>query len=228
MSHIYGSIQKLASPELITEAAIYTGEDSLKVKSAITSLIASLLTSLLIVKDDNSAIEFALRKAGKQYPNILANLTEVFSGKADERTNYLGVRFLDALLGNKVEKLITLIATDSNISARNADKLIYIFSPIIASSLGDKLIMRKINLARLSIQIRTEESHFSSLVPYGFNQLFKSTSLLVTDNHIVENSSSPILEVDKNKIDFLKWGLIILGLVILGLVILVLLWIYYK
>lgn len=221
MSHIYDSLKNFITPELILEITNSTGEEHLKIESALNSLISGLLESLLIVEDDNSAIEFALRKAGKEYANINSNLNIIFSGKADERTYYLGGRFLDALFLNKTNSFISLIANASEISNKSADKLVFIFTPIIAASLGDKLIMRKINLSRLVTQINTEKEHFSKYLPSGLHKLLEGQSSTRKSNLTYTNSTSPALEVNNNEVNFLKWGLIILGLILLFL------WWYY-
>jgi len=172
MAYIYNSLQELISPDLISKGSSYLHEDSSKTASAINSTIAGLFFSIL-PKEDSSEVEFAIRKAGRAYPNILSKLDDVFTGNADEKTYYAGSRLLDGLFENRINTFTSLISSESGLSIISTDKLISMVAPVVAGYLGNKILTEKISFTQLLKALEEEKESYQNYIPSELPELLE-------------------------------------------------------
>lgn len=221
MSNIFNSLKGLVTPELISKAASFLGEDSSKVQSAVGSIIPSLLGSLL-AKGNDANLESALVKAGKESEGLLSGAANLFSGGADEKSSYIGSRFLDSLLGDKLGGLTSLISSVSGISSASVGKLLSMVSPLIAGFLGNKITAGGFNLSKLLGALNSEKGSFLELIPSGLTSVLGIPSLASLGSSLSSGISSVgntagevVAEAKKGSSGLIKWLLLIAALIVL-------------
>lgn len=216
MTTILDSIKGLITPNLISKAASFLGEDESGVTKAVTSLVPSLLGSVL-AKGNSPALESALHQAGKENSSILENMVGTFSGETHTTHSSLGTNFLSSLLGDKLEGFTSTISSVSGISSNSSNKLTSMVAPVVAGFLGNKLSSGSLDLSGLLSLLNKEKSSFLNLIPSGLGSLFGLSSLSNLDNSIsskVHNVEDVTARVAKKDMGWLKW---VLGLVVLGI-----------
>jgi len=218
MLQILDSLKSLISPELLAKASAVLGEDNSKVTSGVTSMVPAMLGSLMNT-GNTSQVRSVLEDAGKS--NLLADLTNLFSGNATEKQRSIGSRFMDAIMGNHVSDFNSLIASHSGITTGSANKLTNMIAPVIAGFLGNKLNMGEYNVSGLMNQLEREKSSIIGMIPAGFTSVLglKSLSDIGRDHKYNEETIRPTAAAGvtepKGGYGWLKWLLLVLLLVLL-------------
>ncbi len=217
MTSIYESLGALITPDIVSKISAYFQEDRTSIVSASKSTIASLLFTLL-PKEDSSEVEFAIRKAGRSYPDMESKFTDIFAGKADEKIYYLGSRLLDSLFNNRINTFTSLISNTSGLSIRNTDELISMISPLVAGYLGNVILTEKVSFTTLLKEIESEKESYQNFIPTQLSELFEisgtSTSEQLPFAIDINNSTNIPSEQHKIKRGFSlgKWVTILIAI----------------
>lgn len=220
MSTIFDSIKGLITPDIISKASSFLGEDESNVTKAVTSIVPSILGSLL-AKGENPGIESALLNAGKESGGILENISGLFSGDTHEKSNSIGTEFLSSILGNKLGGFTSLISSISGISSDSSNKLTSMIAPVIAGVLGNKLTSGGFNLSSLLGLLNKEKGSFLDLIPSGLGSLFGLSSLSGLGSSLssgisnaAKEATETVEEAASGGMGWLKWlvGLLAIGL----------------
>lgn len=214
MSQIFNAVKGLITPDLISNAASFLGEDKSKVTAAVGAAIPGILGSLL-AKGESPEVESALLSAGKENDSILSGITDLFSGKGGESTSNIGSQFLSSILGNKLGGFSSLISAVSGITSGSAGKLVSLISPVIAGFLGNKLTTGGLSLSGLLGQLGSEKSSFANLIPSGLSGLLGVPSFSGITNSIssgVNNVADSAEKAAKSGLGWLKWLIPLLAL----------------
>ncbi|MDL2214562.1 DUF937 domain-containing protein [Dysgonomonas sp. OttesenSCG-928-M03] len=218
--NIYESINALITSEIVSEISASFKEDSTNIRLASESAIAGLLFSIP-PKEGSSEVETAIRKAGTSYPYIRSKFTDIFTGKADETTYYLGFRFLESLFGNRVNTFTSLISHKSGLSIRNTDKLLSMISPVVAAYLGNIILTEKTSFATLLREIENEKDSYQNFIPSQLSELLEISGIGTSeqlpfsiDINNPTNIPSEQLKI-KRGFDLGKWITILIAIAVL-------------
>jgi Outer membrane protein and related peptidoglycan-associated (lipo)proteins len=164
MALLSDSLKDLITPELVSHAAEYLGEQEENITKGVDLILPSLLGFLLVGGNDLK-IEDALKNAGKSKSENPADILSVFSGKTDDRIKNLIFDLLDSLFGERLGSFTSLIANNANLSNRSAGKLINMVTFTVCGFLGEKMVWDGISLSDLLRRLNSERAGFQSDIP---------------------------------------------------------------
>lgn len=154
MLQIYNSLKGLITPELISRASSYLGEDNSKVSSAISATIPGILGAILH-KGNSVSVENDLKEADNA--DILSNTTNICSGNITDKQESIGNKLLRNLFGTKEDDFNAVIASRSGIAPKSAKRLTTMVAALIAGYLGNKLNTSSLTYSGLLNQLGSEK-----------------------------------------------------------------------
>ena len=175
MSSIVSSLMNMVTPELLTKASQFLGEDQDKLKSALGPTVASILGAVMHKGNSVSELEPLLKNAASS--NMLSKATELLGGATDTNAQEIGSGLTSLLFGGKTGMFTKLISAQSGISEDNSKKLLGMVSPLVAGSLGNEMKTSGLGLSGLVSKLSAEKNSFMSMLPSGLGDVLGVSSL---------------------------------------------------
>ncbi len=172
MKYLFNSINEFISPEIISITSFSLGEDKDKVSSAIQITIASLL-EILTEKGENKNLELILKESGSYH--TLQNTTNLFGGEINIQRHQSNIQFLHYLLKDDLTKFSSIIASSSEITEKNAKKIVSRVSSLLTAFLGEKLVSG-IHFSSLIEQLDEEKINFQYYIPFEMSAIVEKSS----------------------------------------------------
>ncbi len=175
MSSIVSSLMNMVTPELLTKASQFLGEDQGKLQSALGPTVASILGAVMHKGNSVSELEPLLKNAASS--NLLSKATDLFGGATDNNAQEIGSGLTSLLFGGKTGMFTKLISAQSGISEDNSKKLLGMVSPLVAGSLGNEMKTSGLGLSGLVSKLSSEKNSFMSMLPSGLGDVLGVSSL---------------------------------------------------
>ena len=167
------------TPEVISKASTFIGENEKSTTSAVGSIIPTLLGGLLHKASDAdgaSAIA-SLLSQGKHDGSILNNVLNIFNGgEATDGIMKSGSSALSSIFGDgNIGSLVNLITGNSGMQAGGANKLLNLVTPILLGLIGKQTAGQGVN--GLASLLASQKDSIAAAAPSGLASLLGLGSL---------------------------------------------------
>ncbi len=214
MSHLVESLNEFVTPELVTKAAIATGEQESSISKAITGILPTLLNGLIHSNASNhSMLEDLLQKAGSNN-NFINDLITGIGNENPTPAMHIGSSVIAGMYGSKAPGIANLVSNFSGIQSSSSITLMSIVGSILTSFLGKKMIGEDLHFSGILTWLNTQTASIESAVPTGFLQFINNTSF---DMPVADKAIYPVNTDNEVKGDGMKWLLPLLLLAFLGI-----------
>ena len=167
------------TPEVLSKASTFIGENEKATTSAVGSIIPTLLGGLLHkASDEDGATAIAtLLSQGKHDGSILNNVLNIFNG--GETTDGImksGSSALSGIFGEgNISSLINLISGNSGMQTGGASKLLNLVTPILLGLIGKQTAGQ--GVSGLVSLLTSQKDHIAASAPSGLASLLGLGSL---------------------------------------------------
>lgn len=221
MVAVYSSMRQSITYDLVLKTASFLKEDSSNVSIAITSIMSGILYSILLQKEI-SDVEIRMKKFSENYDNLKKDLDNLLTGGSGENIYYQGTRFLDSLLGDRINTFTSLVSAHSGLSIRATDRLITLITPYTAAYLGNIITDENLSYRQLKDQLGYEKTNILSDIPPALPEMFEIAGSTTTDYTIINDAEGDKrIDADEKNYAWLRFFLfvVVLILVVLSVII---------
>jgi outer membrane protein OmpA-like peptidoglycan-associated protein len=189
-------VKSLVTPELLSTASTFLGEDSQGISKAIDAAIPTLLSSVVnkAAVDGSTVFSIARQTASG---GVLENLSALFGGNANLLS--MGSGLISGLLGNNTGVVSSMISSYAGIKPSSATTLMSEVAPLVLGALGKHVLSNGLDAAGLGSLLSSQKDLISISIPSGLN-----VSGLITIP--AEQSLLPV-QTEENKMGMPVWAL---------------------
>lgn len=168
--HLLDSVKDLFSNDVISKARSSLGETEGGVQKALTTIIPSVLTGMLVKAgsgDADGLLALAGKAAGGGVPGELPDGGSA-AGDGSDMLSQAG-DMLKGLLGDKVHNVVNMVSGFSGVKESSAASLLNMAAPAALGVLGRKASENNMDAGGLSAYLNTQKDHILGSIPLGFN-----------------------------------------------------------
>jgi outer membrane protein OmpA-like peptidoglycan-associated protein len=159
-------VKSFITPDLISTASTFLGEDVPGISKAVDAAVPSLLSSIVARSSSDHASAFSLAKqaAGS---GVFDDLAGLFSGNASLLN--LGSGLVSGLLGNSTGVISSLISSYAGIKPSSATTLLNVVAPLALGTVGKHAVTNGLDAKGLSSFLISQKDSLNQAIPPGLN-----------------------------------------------------------
>jgi len=176
-SNLIESVKAFITPDLISKASSYLGENTDNISKAVTVAIPATIAGLIkrVESGDISGIlNNAKNISGSNFPG---NIAAVFSGGASSVTNDL----TNNLFGGQSSNMVNMLAAHSGVKTSSANSLLNMIVALVLGVLGKHASDNNITAGGLNTFIAEQKTNIPGMLPIGLDvgDLFGSAKKII-------------------------------------------------
>ncbi len=167
-SNLLETINSYLTPDVISKASGFLGENPANTSKAMTGIVPTLLSSVAhLSSQPGGATQLeSLLSGGGHDGSILGNLSNVFGGgSATTSAIGQGEKILGTLLGNNTSSVTSAIAGFSGIGRGSASSLLALAAPFVLGVIGKIKATQGLNASGLASLLSSNKASFASAIP---------------------------------------------------------------
>ena len=220
--NILETVKGYLTPDLITKASGMLGESESGISKALSGLVPTVFGGLISKATSGSQAGanevLALSKESYQ-SGFPGNITNMLSGGLPTG----GGGMLENFFGNKLQSIISAIASFAGIKSSSANALFNVATPLATGALGKHAIENNLDANGLSSFLQSQKANVASMLPSGLSSVLGLaglgglSSVSSEGKQAVSDSSDYAKETFQRKggVNWLPWILLLAGVVAL-------------
>jgi outer membrane protein OmpA-like peptidoglycan-associated protein len=169
--NILEAVKGQLTPELISKATKFLGENESGVAKAMSGILPTILSGMVSKASTNSTGATEVLNAAKEthQSGLLGGLGNMFSnggGMVDK-----GLNLVKGLFGDKVNGIITAISSFAGIKSSSAGTLLSMAAPMAAGTLGKHAAENNLDAGGLASLLSSQKSTIMNALPSGLSGL---------------------------------------------------------
>ncbi len=173
--NILDTVKQYLTPDLITKASSMLGENETAVSKALSGVVPSVFSGLISKASSGgtSGANDILNMAKDSHSSgLLGNIGNIFS---DGGLLNKGAGLLQGLFGDKLNGIISSIASFAGIKNSSASSLFSMAAPVATATVGKYAVENNLNAGGLSSFLASQKANVMNMLPAGLSGI---TSLL--------------------------------------------------
>jgi len=165
-SNLIDTVKGFITPDLISKASSYLGENPQNVTKAVEGAIPATLTGIIsrVESGDISGILNSAKDVAGN--NVLGNVTNLFSGGSVPST---GGNLVNNLFGGQTSNVVNALATHSGIKTSSASSLLGMIVPLVLGVIGKHATDNNLSAGGLNSLLSEQKGSIMNLLPSGLN-----------------------------------------------------------
>ncbi len=164
-SNLIDSVKSFITPDLISKASSYLGENTDNVSKAITGAVPAVISGI-IGRVESGDVSGVLNNAKDALNNnVLGNASALLSGGAAST----GSTLVNNLFGSQTNNVVNALASHSGIKTSSAGSILSMIVPLILGVLGKHATDNNLSSGGLSAFLSEQKSGILSMLPPGLN-----------------------------------------------------------
>jgi outer membrane protein OmpA-like peptidoglycan-associated protein len=169
--NILDAVKGHLSPDLISKASSFLGENESSVSKALSGILPTVLSGMVSKVSSGSAGAAEVFNAAKETHSsgLLGGLGNLFGDGGGMLGK--GLDLVKGLLGDKFAGIINTISSFAGIKSSSASSLMSMAAPIAASTLGKHAADNNLNAGGLASLLSSQKSLITNMLPAGLSSI---------------------------------------------------------
>jgi OmpA-OmpF porin, OOP family len=169
--NIFDAVKGHLTPDLISKASSFLGENESSVTKAVSGILPSVLGGMVSKASSGNSGATEIFNAAKSTHDsgFLGGIGNVFSDGGGMLNK--GVDLLKGLFGDKLSGIVGTLASFAGIKTSSASSLFSLAAPLAAGTLGKHAIDSKMDAGGLASLLSSQKSSIMNMLPAGLGGL---------------------------------------------------------
>src|SRR5262245_9832874 len=169
MASMLADLQKLVTPELLSEVTRHTHESDAAMSKACGAAIPAFAATIANRSDDHGFINQLVNLAtGAADRDPMATARRLASSPAGSEMNTAAAGWLSTLFGPNLSAVTNNLARYAGIRDSSVTSLLMTFAPLMLGYFGRMIRSHNLSATDLAERLRAERPHIESAMPAGF------------------------------------------------------------
>src|SRR5262245_6067916 len=169
MASMLADLQKLVTPELLSEVTRHTHESDAAMSKACGAAIPAFAATIANRSDDHGFINQLVNLAtGAADRDPMATARRLASSPAGSEMNTAAAGWLSTLFGPNLSAVTNNLARYAGIRDSSVSSLLMTFAPLVLGYFGRLIRSHNLSATDLAERLRVERPHIESAMPAGF------------------------------------------------------------
>ncbi|RYF84539.1 MAG: DUF937 domain-containing protein [Chitinophagaceae bacterium] len=216
--NILETVKGYLTPDLISKASNMLGESESGISKALSGLVPAVFGGLIskATSGSQAGANEVLAVSKESYQSgFPGNITNMLSGGLLTG----GGGMLENFFGNKLQSIISAIASFAGIKSSSANSLFNVATPLATGALGKYAVENNLDAGGLSSFLQSQKSHVAAMLPSGLGSVLGLVGLgglspvSTETRHTVSDAGEYAQETYQRKggVNWIAWILLLAG-----------------